>query len=63
MSKEDYNATLQHGIELIRRECSRRFCLKNYDDELLDFDSPEYRHGIIIGLGIAEKLLEIAKCL
>lgn len=62
MSNEDYNAVLQHGIEKIREESSRRW--KNLDhrrEELLDFNSDEYGYGVVHGLEIAAKLLDILK--
>ena len=64
MSKQDWNSVLQHGIERIRKESSRRW--KNLDhsmnlEEKLDYTSDEYKYGIVHGLQIAQSLLDILK--
>lgn len=64
MSKEDWNRTLQNAIERIQSESSRRW--KNLDhsmnlEEKLDYNSDEYEYGIVHGLQITIRLLEILK--
>ena len=61
MSKHDWNLILTHGMELIDKEAKRRRKGIDYDPELLNYDWDEFRYGVITGLEIAAKILEIAK--
>jgi hypothetical protein len=62
MSVKNWNAMLQHAIDKLKTESHRRWSLLDHSSEkYLNYDSEEYKYGIVHGLHIAQKLLDIAK--